>query len=204
MEEWTTTLVPVFDEDPTITGPALDAYGVADWLGYLTREEVKQLQWLAKRLPENPLVVNIGAGGGTSALAFLQSRPDLRVCTIDIQANSSPLGCLEGELNALRLSGVNFQTRYWQICGDSKAIEWNLPIDLVFIDGDHSYEGCKGDIQAWLPRIKPGGFLVLHDYRKPAGDKPHPGVDQAVDELLHGVLPLVIRVDTVIAFRVWE
>lgn len=179
------------------------AEGLSDWLGYLSRAEVAALKYLALLLPRNPMVVNIGAGAGTSALAFLEARRDLRLCTIDIQEESSPLGCLEGELNALRDSGIVFAHRYQQICGDSKRVAWiGGPPDLVLVDGDHTYEGCKGDIEAWLPRLKPGGILALHDYRKPDENKPHPGVDKAVDELLLDQYPLVVLADTLIAFQV--
>src|SRR5690606_30258386 len=27
-------------------------------------------------------------------------------------------------------------------------------LDFVFIDADHSYEGCKRDIEAWRPKLK--------------------------------------------------
>ncbi len=36
--------------------------------------------------------------------------------------------------------------------------------DVVFIDGDHSYEGCLGDLRATLPLVKPGGKIIGHDY----------------------------------------
>jgi predicted O-methyltransferase YrrM len=36
--------------------------------------------------------------------------------------------------------------------------------DLVFLDGDHSYEGCRDDIFAWWPKVRPGGILCGHDY----------------------------------------
>jgi len=36
--------------------------------------------------------------------------------------------------------------------------------DFVFIDGDHSTEGVSADIAAWLPKIKPGGILIGHDW----------------------------------------
>ena len=52
-------------------------------------------------------------------------------------------------------------------------------LDFVFIDGDHSYEGVKRDILAWMPTVKPGGWLMGHDY----GGKPDGGVKKAVDEL---------------------
>jgi predicted O-methyltransferase YrrM len=35
--------------------------------------------------------------------------------------------------------------------------------DFLFIDGDHSYEGLKGDWEAWRGRIAPGGVVALHD-----------------------------------------
>jgi len=35
--------------------------------------------------------------------------------------------------------------------------------DLLFIDGDHSYEGCRNDLENWWPLLVPGGHVVLHD-----------------------------------------
>jgi hypothetical protein len=54
-------------------------------------------------------------------------------------------------------------------------------LDFVFIDADHSYEGCKADIKAWLPKLKPSGFLSGHDYDHP--EYPDFGVKRAVDEI---------------------
>lgn len=53
-------------------------------------------------------------------------------------------------------------------------------LDFVFIDADHSYEGCKADILAWTPKLKPGGLLSGHDYKNT--EYPCFGVDKAVDE----------------------
>jgi predicted O-methyltransferase YrrM len=36
--------------------------------------------------------------------------------------------------------------------------------DFVYIDGDHSYECCKEDMEAWYPKIKKGGVLCGHDF----------------------------------------
>jgi hypothetical protein len=58
----------------------------------------------------------------------------------------------------------------------------NGTLDLVFIDADHSYEGCKADIEAWRPKLRPGGWLTGHDYD---ADR-YPGVIQAVKELVPG------------------
>jgi uncharacterized Rossmann fold enzyme len=54
-------------------------------------------------------------------------------------------------------------------------------LDFVFLDADHSYTGCRADIQAWLPKIKPTGFIAGHDYDHP--EFPAWGVKQAVAEL---------------------
>ncbi len=48
-------------------------------------------------------------------------------------------------------------------------------VDFVFIDDDHSYEGCKRSIAAWKPKIKRGGWMAGHDYDID-------GVRQAVNE----------------------
>jgi hypothetical protein len=37
-------------------------------------------------------------------------------------------------------------------------------LDFVFIDGDHSYAGVTADLQAWAPKVKPGGLLCGHDW----------------------------------------
>ncbi len=49
-------------------------------------------------------------------------------------------------------------------------------IDLLFIDGDHSYESCYEDLKAWYPKLKPEGILIGHDC-VPGG-----GVYQAVEK----------------------
>lgn len=38
-------------------------------------------------------------------------------------------------------------------------------VDFCFIDGDHSYEGVTADLNAWWPKVRPGGTLAGHDYR---------------------------------------
>ena len=38
-------------------------------------------------------------------------------------------------------------------------------VDFIFIDGDHSYDGLRGDWEAWSPLIVPGGCVALHDSR---------------------------------------
>jgi hypothetical protein len=50
--------------------------------------------------------------------------------------------------------------------------------DWAFIDAEHTYSACKADINAWWPKIKNTGALLLHD----ASMRP---VSQAVREFVN-------------------
>jgi predicted O-methyltransferase YrrM len=44
------------------------------------------------------------------------------------------------------------------------AAGWDgRPIRLLFIDGDHSYAAVKADLEAWLPYVASGGYVVFDD-----------------------------------------
>lgn len=54
-------------------------------------------------------------------------------------------------------------------------------LDFVMIDGSHQYDDVKADIEAWFPKVRPGGVLSGDDYN-------WGGVKRAVDELVSGAL----------------
>ncbi len=37
--------------------------------------------------------------------------------------------------------------------------------DAIYLDGDHSYAGCKKDLDVAIRKIKPGGWIMGHDYQ---------------------------------------
>lgn len=48
---------------------------------------------------------------------------------------------------------------------EEKVIQYDKvnPIDFLFIDGDHSYEGVKQDFEMYAPFVRPGGIIAFHD-----------------------------------------
>ena len=37
------------------------------------------------------------------------------------------------------------------------------PLDLIFIDGGHTYEVVSGDMRRFAPLVRPGGLIAFHD-----------------------------------------
>ncbi len=179
--------------------------------GMLSSAELEILRSiLLFNLGPKPRIVNIGAGYGTSGLLFLETVPDSDVWTVDIQDEQAPNGSLNAERTAVARAGMSglLDDRWHQIHGDSADVgsSWadlrgdDAGIDLLFIDGDHSYGGCKNDLRLWVPFVRDGGFVAVHDYNRGPNywrRNPHaqlteenaaqiatsfPGVDRAVRE----------------------
>lgn len=170
--------------------------------GFLYPDEVGFLRKLARELGQQPVIVNIGAGAGTSTSTFLHERLDAKVYSVDIQHDGSPFGSLEGEQTALAEMGLLDAGRYFPITGPSHDVGRNWPnglVDCIFIDADHTYKGCFGDILLWLPHLKSGGTIIVHDFDK--WEKQYPGVDMAVRHLLVDKLDFIAQVDSTVAFK---
>jgi hypothetical protein len=43
------------------------------------------------------------------------------------------------------------------------APSWNRPIRFLWIDGDHSYEGARSDLDAFMPYLSDGAIVGFHD-----------------------------------------
>lgn len=54
--------------------------------------------------------------------------------------------------------------------------------DFVYVDADHAYDSVKADLLAWLPKVRPGGFIGGHDIDQPQ-------VRKAVYEVIGALSP---------------
>lgn len=151
-----------------------------------------------KEHDDTPLwIAQIGAGGGTSSIAMLEESERVKIVSIDIQAEGQEYATNEH----LRLDELGLKNRVLRIWGDSKVVgkiwpvAWKVP--MVFIDGDHTEPGIRGDITNWITHILPGGIICYHDYES----KNWGAVKNVVDEMMVGKEKL-LHIDTVIAFRV--
>lgn len=60
-----------------------------------------------------------------------------------------------------------------------------LWFDFVYIDADHTYEGCKAAMELWWLKLRRGGVFAGHDYIDTRAENGTPfGVVQAVKEFL--------------------
>jgi predicted O-methyltransferase YrrM len=62
-----------------------------------------------------------------------------------------------GEVVWVRTTGKDAARRW--------AAEANPPVEFLFVDGDHSYEGLRGDWEGWSGLVALGGLVALHDSR---------------------------------------
>lgn len=63
-------------------------------------------------------------------------------------------------------------------------------LDWVYLDGDHRREGCLADLLSYEPKVKPGGYLLGHDF-----SFAFPGVIQAVMEFIQGGKAQMVAID---------
>lgn len=53
-------------------------------------------------------------------------------------------------------------------------------LDFLYLDANHEASYVRADLEAWTPKIRPGGMLAGHDYRE-VPEKPYIQVKPAVD-----------------------
>jgi predicted O-methyltransferase YrrM len=141
--------------------------------GWLHPSEGKLLFRLAQQCKGRGAIVEIGSWKGKSTICLAhgsRSGGGAKVHAIDPHTGSPEHSRMYGEvwtfdefrkniadagLADLVEPHVDFST--------SVAQYFTEPVEVIFIDGLHEYEGVKADFDAWFPKVIEGGTIAFHD-----------------------------------------
>ncbi len=140
----------------------------------------------AARLLRPRNYLEIGVFRGRSLAVVAAAAPECDVYAFDLWiAGYAGLDNAGPELVREQLRRVGHRGRCRIESGDSHETvprfleqQPELEFDLVTVDGDHTEDGARRDIEAVLPRVRVGGALVFDDIRHPR----HPWLERVWDE----------------------
>jgi predicted O-methyltransferase YrrM len=161
-------------------------HGVAS----LQIDEAALLYSLARDVQSGP-IAEIGRFKGGSTLVFAAALPDgAELWSYDFHVAlrpDMPGAELDAELRGA-LERFDVAGKVHLLVADSRTADPPPePLELLFIDGDHSYEGAKADYERWRAFVRPGGHLLFHDAVDTGGyGNVYPGVARLMGEIGEG------------------
>lgn len=140
---------------------------------HLSISERLLLYHLGTSLPRECRIIEIGSYLGASSLflAAAAKEKNGKVFCIDTWLNDAMSEERRDTYGEFRRNTSSFSPWIETLRGTSEdaAREFRGHVDMVFIDGDHSYDGCRSDVLSWISKIRDGGIIILHDYRCASG-----------------------------------
>lgn len=131
--------------------------GGTDWrFADIVAPAFREILGIAK--PEK--VLEVGFNAGASALMFLSINPKLIYSSVDVQENAKSIGYL-----AARFFGFNFRKINSKLINPG-MVSFCSGYDLIFLDGDHSEDGVRSDIEMALA-FKPK-YILFDDVFHPS------------------------------------
>lgn len=133
-----------------------------------TAEELRPFVESVIALPHGSRVVEIGTYAGRSASVYLQVAKEL-----DFDLHFIDCICWNPKHAMHTFSDLvvdNFNDvpyTYHKMVTDRAILKWDLPIDFLYIDGEHISPWVENDYANWTPFIKSGGILAAHDSQLP-------------------------------------
>ena len=118
-------------------------------------------------------MVEIGSYQGESTEIFAQQFGQSKILAVDPFLNDYDDGDGYSYLFPMSEIEKRFDERTKPYANITKVKKMSLDfarevkdqsLDFVYIDACHEYDAVKQDIQAWLPKVKPGGMIAGHDY----------------------------------------
>lgn len=129
--------------------------------------------------------VEIGTYLGESAALWCSTNPDLKLTCIDPYRvyNARPYAETQQEIyeTACRNLAPYNATIVRRPSEEAASMFENESLDFLHIDGDHIFDACMMDLILWVPKVRIGGMVLIHDYTILQG----PGVVRAVDAYTH-------------------
>lgn len=129
--------------------------------GFFEREEA-ELYWnVLKSLPPNAAVVEVGLENGKSTSLPAQFSANVRPLTLHCVDNFTTFGAegLGQFTETMKAFGAGYTL--WKTASADMAGQFK-DLDLILIDADH--DDCEMDCKVWIPMLKPGGWMLFHDY----------------------------------------
>lgn len=130
--------------------------------GWTMRSELLVLARLASQVREGGLILEIGGLRGRSTVAMALCTM-ARVFVVDSFVEGHATAMLDWLSNTQPFSHVML----WRLDSRAAVKRWRLPIDLLFVDGGHSYEEAHSDIFGFGPYVPSKGHIVVHDWGTP-------------------------------------
>ena len=158
-------------------------HGVAS----LQFDEAALLYRLARDATSGPFA-EIGRFKGGSTVVFATALPEgAELWSYDLHVAlraDMPGEQLDAELSsALERYGLAHKVHL--VVADSRTVDPPAePFELLFIDGDHTYEGARTDFERWQAFVRPDGHVLFHDAVDTGGyGNVYPGVARLVGEI---------------------
>jgi predicted O-methyltransferase YrrM len=162
--------------------------------GWLSDAQGRALFRAAAETTGRGAIVEIGSWKGRST-TWLASGARLaggRVYAIDPHCRSREhpsAETLDEFLGNLARNGLADIVEPLVMTSEAAAAHIEGPVELLFIDGDHSYEAVRRDAELWLPRLIEGGTVMFHDVATAAYSGPRRVVREMVcrSPWFHGI-----------------
>jgi predicted O-methyltransferase YrrM len=155
-------------------GPSMDDLAErarTDFVALQNRFEMLTLfERVAERRPR--VIVEIGTAAGGMFYGFAQlAHREATLVSIDLPGGPFGGGNTERESRLFRSflgprqvgHFIRDRSFHWSTRRDLERILAGRQIDLLFIDGDHSYGGVVADFTMYSPLVAPGGMIAMHD-----------------------------------------
>ena len=149
---------------------------------------------LLELMPKNSTCAELGVGKGNFSKLILEiAKPKLHFCVdlwgpiaINVQGNYYT----DQETWDQRFQEIQEKFKDYNV-QFVRDMTYNLPnycepktLDWVYIDGDHTYDGCMKDLQSVKNLIKDDGMILGHDYRPAWRKRPDWGVVESVNNFV--------------------